>query len=216
MTLAPAFIVLTSVALGLALVASWASLRATLRDDEPDPREPTPSAERAALMEEKQGLLRALKDLEHEYAVGKIDAEDHARLERAYRARAKEIMALLERDLEPYLARAESLVASVSRAEGPGAPSESGREATEREGRDRASSRQDLDLVPSSGESTSISRSGEDAAPPSASDGDALRERARALREEAERLERLAAVSDKVTSDNVTSDKVISNEEDPP
>ena len=55
------------------------------------------------------GGLRALKDLEYEHQVGKIDDEDYARLDRAYRARAKDVLAELDRDLKPYLSRAESL-----------------------------------------------------------------------------------------------------------
>jgi hypothetical protein len=156
--LPPIFIALAALALLLALVALWNSLRAafggaagasssSLAGDElPD---------RAALLDEKKSLLRAIKDLEYEHAVGKIDKDDFARLDQAYRLRAKEVLALLDKDLAPYLQRAEALLADAVRA------AETRREAPEAT-----------------------------AAP---ADEEALRERARALREEAERLERLAA-----------------------
>ncbi|MFO0712870.1 MAG: hypothetical protein U0353_23655 [Sandaracinus sp.] len=153
MTLPIFFIVLASVALLLALVALWSSLRYALAAAN-GATESLDSAElpdRAALIDEKKSLLRAIKDLEYEHAVGKISPEDYQRLDGAYRRRAKEVIGLLEQDLAPYQARAEALLARVAHE----APAK----------------------VPV----------------PTASDDEAsLRERARALREEADRLERLA------------------------
>ncbi|GAB4202620.1 MAG: hypothetical protein OHK0013_16050 [Sandaracinaceae bacterium] len=151
MPLPPVFIALAAIALLLALVALWNSLRiafgspsdgaaSSLAGDElPD---------RAALLDEKKSLLRAIKDLEYEHAVGKIGVEDFERLDRAYRLRAKEVLALLDKDLAPYQQRAEAVLSGV------------GARAT-------------VAQTPT--------------------DEEALRERARKLREEAERLERLAS-----------------------
>jgi hypothetical protein len=158
-SLPPVFIALAALTLLLALVALWNSLRiafggaagatipALAGDELPD---------RAALLDEKKSLLRAIKDLEYEHAVGKIGEEDFRRLDQAYRLRAKEVLALLDKDLAPYQQRAEALLAGVARA-----PREAPAAAP--------------------------------AEPEPAADEDALRERARQLREEAERLERLAS-----------------------
>lgn len=106
------FFAISSVAVIAALVAIWNSLRVALGGgpgvvietarDLPD---------HAALVEEKNSLLRAIKDLEYEHAVGKISDADHHRLDRAYRARAKQVLAQLDRDVKPLYAQAEKLVA---------------------------------------------------------------------------------------------------------
>jgi hypothetical protein len=123
------FMVLASTALLLALVALWSSLRRALAAT----TEGGPSLEgaelpdRAALLDEKKSLLRAIKDLEYEHAVGKISPEDFKRLDLAYRVRAKEVIALLEQDLAPYQAKAEALLearvgAAAPRSEESAAP----------------------------------------------------------------------------------------------
>lgn len=106
------FFAISSVALIAALAAIWNSLRVAFGGgpgvvietarDLPD---------HAALVEEKNSLLRAIKDLEYEHAVGKISDADHQRLDRAYRARAKQVLAQLDRDVKPLYEQAEKLVA---------------------------------------------------------------------------------------------------------
>jgi hypothetical protein len=112
------FIVLSSAALVWALGALFGSLRAALGSSTALPAIAHGEVDRGALEDEKKALLRALKDLEYEHEVGKIDADDYARLERAYRARAKEVLEELDRDLLPYLSRAEELAGKVTRAAG--------------------------------------------------------------------------------------------------
>jgi len=108
------FIVLASAALFAALVALFVSLRASLAGPTGASSWSSGEPDRGALEDEKNALLRALKDLEYEHEVGKIDDEDYARLERAYRARAKDVLVELDRDLSPYLSRAEALAGSGS------------------------------------------------------------------------------------------------------
>lgn len=162
------FMVLASIALLLALIALWSSLRTALAaaggEGAGESLEAAELPDRAALIDEKKSLLRAIKDLEYEHAVGKIAAEDFERLNHAYRVRAKEVLTLLEKDLLPYQARAEALLAKAAPAESP----------------------------KSDGDAEKSVESAKDREHPSES---ALRDRARALREEAERLERLAAAS---------------------
>lgn len=112
MSLPVLFLVLAGAAMSAALAALWNSLRVLLGGG---PRVAIESVhelpEHAQLLEEKNALLRAIKDLEYERAVGKIGEDDFRRLDAAYRARAKCVLAELEADLAPFRAQAETLVA---------------------------------------------------------------------------------------------------------
>lgn len=66
-----------------------------------------PSAEE----ERKTAVLRALKDLEYERAVGKIEEADFAMLSTKYRAEARALLQLLDDDLKPARARVEAELA---------------------------------------------------------------------------------------------------------
>jgi len=66
-----------------------------------------PSAEE----EQKRAVLRALKDLESERAVGKISDEDYASLAEHYRSEAKRLLRAVDRDSGPGRERAERLLA---------------------------------------------------------------------------------------------------------
>lgn len=106
------FMALAAVMLVLGLAAFWQSLRAVFGGGpEADAATGGVLPERTALLEEKQTLLRAIKDIAFEREVGKISEEDFARLDRAYRRRAKEVLKQLDQDLDPFIAQAERLVA---------------------------------------------------------------------------------------------------------
>ena len=79
------FLALSGATLVLALAAIFRSLRAAFGDDS-DASEAALAdvGERGALLEEKKSLLRALKDLEYEHEVGKIDDADYKRLNEVY------------------------------------------------------------------------------------------------------------------------------------
>ncbi len=112
MSLPVFFILLASATLLAALAALFVSLRAAFGGPDALPvAAGGGTSDRAALEDEKNALLRALKDLEYEHEVGKISDADYERLERAYRARAKQVLAELDRDLGPYLSQAEALIA---------------------------------------------------------------------------------------------------------
>jgi hypothetical protein len=66
-----------------------------------------PSAEE----EQKRAVLRALKDLEYERAVGKINDADYASLAEHYRGEAKRLLRAVDEDLGPERERAEKLLA---------------------------------------------------------------------------------------------------------
>lgn len=67
-----------------------------------------PSAEE----EQKRVVLRALKDLEYERAVGKIGDEDYATLAEHYRTEAKRLLRVVDKDLAPERERAERILAA--------------------------------------------------------------------------------------------------------
>ena len=88
----------------------WASVR-TLSGDAPLPADLEALAAQHrdvdALGEQKRRVLRALKDLEGERALGKIDEADYEALAMQYREEAKALMREMDRNVAPALAEAE-------------------------------------------------------------------------------------------------------------
>jgi hypothetical protein len=72
-----------------------------------------PSAEE----EQKRAVLRALKDLEYERAVGKINDADYQQLAEHYRGEAKRLLRAVDADLGPERERAEQMLAERLAAE---------------------------------------------------------------------------------------------------
>jgi hypothetical protein len=60
-----------------------------------------------ALASRKKMLLRALKDLEVERGLGKLEDEDYAAVSATYRAELKALLRRIDESLEPHRARAE-------------------------------------------------------------------------------------------------------------
>jgi ribosomal protein L40E len=95
----------------LGIFAMWQSLRATfqaghIRDL---PSLDTGEAHRA-LEDEKQALLGNIRDLRFEHEAGKIAADDFERQDARLRARAREVLRLLDEDIDAYVRRAEKLI----------------------------------------------------------------------------------------------------------
>jgi hypothetical protein len=105
-------LVLASGALLGTIALLWASVR-TLSGDAPLPADlEALAAQRRdvdALGEEKRRVLRALKDLEGEHAIGKIDDADYEAIARQYREDAKTLMREMDRNAAPALAEAERI-----------------------------------------------------------------------------------------------------------
>lgn len=79
---------------------------------------------KAELREEKQRVLRAIKELEFDHAMGKLSADDFKQVGDAYRLRAIEVIRLLDEDggdLHPLL---REHLAGIGRAEPEAAASE--------------------------------------------------------------------------------------------
>lgn len=108
-----ALLVLAAGALLGTIAFLWASLR-TLSGDAALPLEIESLAERGRassdLEERKIRAKRAIKDLENEHALGKIDDEDFRDLLARYRDEAKDVLRAIDSEVEPKRAEAERLV----------------------------------------------------------------------------------------------------------
>lgn len=112
LSMGPAILVLAAGTLLGTIALFWGSLR-TLTGDAPlaeDLEHASMASPVDALADRKRMLLRALKDLESEHAVGKIDARDYASLAGTFREEIKTLMREMDDSLEPHLAQAERLV----------------------------------------------------------------------------------------------------------
>ena len=99
----------------------WASLR-TLSGDAPlatgfEALE-RPEGDVDALEEEKRRLLRALKDLESEHEIGKIDDADYEEFVARYRAEAKLVMRKMDGEVAPFREEAERLAREYLKRQG--------------------------------------------------------------------------------------------------
>lgn len=113
-----AILVLIAAALIAVIALFWSSVRTFMGETPLSGADAYALAAPRAEEEQKQAVLRALKDLEFERSVGKISDEDYAQLVTQYRAEAKRLLRVLEDDARPGRARVESLVRERLVAEG--------------------------------------------------------------------------------------------------
>jgi len=88
----------------------WASLRILSGDAPLSPElEALDASAHAvdAFASRKKMLLRALKDLDNERALGKLEEEDHEQLSQTYRGELKDVLARIDASLEPHRKKAE-------------------------------------------------------------------------------------------------------------
>jgi hypothetical protein len=93
----------------------WASLRILSGDAALSPElEALDATAHAvdALSSRKRMLVRALKDLDNERALGKLEAEDHEQLSTTYRGELKEVLMRIDASLEPHRSKAEEAARS--------------------------------------------------------------------------------------------------------
>lgn len=107
---AAAFLVLIAATLIAVIALFWSSVRTLLGETPLSGADAYALAAPRAEEEQKQAVLRALKDLEFERSVGKISDEDYAALVAKYRAEAKRLLRVLEDDARPRRQRVEGLV----------------------------------------------------------------------------------------------------------
>jgi hypothetical protein len=110
-SLGSALLVLAATALLGTIALLWTSVR-TLSGDAPLPihMDAAPAARGTdAMTDKKRQALRALKDLENERAVGRIDDEDYRQLAATYREQAKDVLREMEREVAPVREEAERI-----------------------------------------------------------------------------------------------------------
>ncbi len=121
---APAILVLAAGTLLGTIGLLWASIR-TLSGDAPLPADLEAIAIRSRkvdnLGEQKRRVLRALKDLELEHSVGKIDDKDYASLGDRFRQDAKALMREMDGQVDPFRDEAERIAAKHLEKRGVGA-----------------------------------------------------------------------------------------------
>ncbi|WP_437608137.1 hypothetical protein WMF20_46045 [Sorangium sp. So ce834] len=113
-----AILVLAGGALVAVIAIFWASLRVLLGETPLSGADAYAIGAPRAEEEQKQAVLRALKDLEFERSVGKISDEDYADLVAKYRAEAKRLLRLLDADAQPRREQVAALVARHLRRAG--------------------------------------------------------------------------------------------------
>ncbi|MDP3277157.1 MAG: zinc ribbon domain-containing protein [Deltaproteobacteria bacterium] len=97
-------------ALSGAVLLFWESVRSALDKSGPAEGEDDPDVVRNARSElesRKRAALRALKDIQFEYSIGRLSDVDYRELEVRYRAEARSVMVELDSLLGEHLARAE-------------------------------------------------------------------------------------------------------------
>lgn len=91
----------------------WASLRVLSGDAPLTPELEALEASKQstdALTSRKKMLVRALKDLDNERSLGKLDDEDYAQISATYRDELKDVLKRIDANLAPHREKAEALV----------------------------------------------------------------------------------------------------------
>jgi hypothetical protein len=107
------FMAASAVALLASISFLWSSLRTLLGGEHDLYLEQSVAVRRRMeLLDEKDAVLKSLKDLEFERDVGKVSDEDFKRLDAEFRQRAKRILRTLDDDLREHRDKAHTLVQS--------------------------------------------------------------------------------------------------------
>lgn len=133
-------LVLAAGALVGVIATFWASLRTLFGETPLSGADAYAIGAPRAEEEQKQSVLRALKDLEFERSVGKISEEDYQVLVARYRAEAKRLLRVLDADARPRREQVEALVEDHLRKEGllEGQGEEAGEKAGEKANEEEA------------------------------------------------------------------------------
>lgn len=97
--------------LGAGIWLIWSSLQGLMGEAPLTLEEAISLGAPSAEEEQKRAVLRALKDLEYERAVGKINDDDYTHLAEHYRNEAKRLLRAVDQDLNPERERAERILA---------------------------------------------------------------------------------------------------------
>jgi hypothetical protein len=119
LSVGPAVLTVTGIVILFSIFAVWQSVR-MLTGELPVPEDMAlvKLGRRGTLMEQKRSVLRALKDLENERDIGKIEADDFEAVALRYRNEAKGILRAMDAEVLPYRERAEALATAHLRTKG--------------------------------------------------------------------------------------------------
>ena len=101
-----------------AIALFWSSLRALFGETKLSPEDAFAIGAPSVEEEQKRAVLRAIKDLEFEHAVGKISKQDYDTLIARYRNEAKRLLRLIEQKARPERDAVEHLVKERLAAQG--------------------------------------------------------------------------------------------------
>lgn len=101
-----------------AIALFWSSLRALFGETKLSPEDAFAIGAPSVEEEQKRAVLRAIKDLEFEHAVGKISKQDYDNLIARYRSEAKRLLRLIEQKAQPERDAVEHLVTEHLAARG--------------------------------------------------------------------------------------------------
>jgi hypothetical protein len=104
------FLALAGGALLLAISLFWRSTQSLTEDSPLSLEEALGMGAPTTEEERKESVLRILKDLEYERAVGKLEDTDYRELAERYRAEARALLSNVEQGLGPARRRAEALL----------------------------------------------------------------------------------------------------------
>ena len=106
------FTVLAASGLAVAIFALWRSLRAAFGVASlEEVRGNSVTETRSILLERKAALLSSIKEARFELDGGKLSEEDWKELDTSLRSKAKDVLRALDDDVEPFVAKAEKLIA---------------------------------------------------------------------------------------------------------
>ncbi|MEM7139016.1 MAG: hypothetical protein AAF500_20755 [Myxococcota bacterium] len=107
------FVLVAGAGMVAGLASLWASLNLALsRPTLGDAGARLTSDSRAALLTEKEALLRELGDVAFEHDAGKLSDEDFRELNEKLRARARHVLHELDEGAEAFRGEAEALIAA--------------------------------------------------------------------------------------------------------
>lgn len=113
-------VVLTLAAVSLVLVIAsfWTSIRMLIGETKLSAADAYAIGAQHTELEQKRAVLRALKDLEFERAVGKISEEDYRHLVARFRAEAKSLLQVIDEKSKAKRERAEKVVGAHLKKKG--------------------------------------------------------------------------------------------------
>jgi ribosomal protein L40E len=106
------FAIAGALCLVLVLWWAWLSVRVLLSGSRQTAHAQTAGSDggRGELLREKETLLSAIREVRFEHDLGKVSDADLAQLEQRYRGRARQVLRILDEEIEPHRETARALI----------------------------------------------------------------------------------------------------------